>query len=107
MFHSSLWKCFLFAIHFVHTKNNLKVTWHGQSEIPNWLFGKHELWFLFLFFNTNIEQVSGTTLIIQADWKVSKHQLRKKHQKTPQQNKNTQKTQQTETPHTLIRTNWE
>jgi len=75
--------CF-FAIHFVHTNNNLKLTWHGQSEILNWLFGKHEL--CFFFFNTNTKQVSGTTLIIQADWKVSKHQLSLK--KNTQTNKN-------------------
>lgn len=36
-----------FTIHFVHTKNNLKLTWHGQSEIPKWLVGKHELCFFF------------------------------------------------------------
>lgn len=29
----------------------------------------------FFFFNTNTKQVSGTTLIIQTDWKASKHQL--------------------------------
>lgn len=41
----------------------------------------------FFFVNTNTKQVSGTTLIIQADWKVSKHQLSLK-KKNQQLNKN-------------------